>query len=110
MTAAAFVVLAGAGAVARWVLVRSDAALVGLNVAGAFLLGLLVGTDPGAGVVTALGTGGLGALTTWSTLALRIDERRRTDPRGAGLVLALTVVVGVLAALAGLELAAPGAT
>jgi CrcB protein len=68
-----------------------------VNVSGSFLLGLLVGLAPQAQVVTVLGTGVLGAYTTFSAYAVQAV-------RGDRLYALLSVLVGVLAAGLGLGL------
>ena len=96
MTALAFVVVAAAGAVARH-LAQTAAnrgfpwGTLAVNVAGAFLLGLLGRDD------VVLGAGFCGALTTFSGFSA---ETRLTGPRN---VLA-TLAGGGLAASAGLAL------
>ena len=108
MIAIAFLVAAALGALAR--------ALVGqrlnrafptgtllVNVSGSFALGLLSGASPA--VLTVIGTGGLGAYTTFSSFArdvvALIDEREWVAV--AGYVLA-SLVIGVAAAAAGISL------
>ena len=70
MTAALFGLAAGTGALLRWQagrLLPRPLATLAVNVVGAFALGLLSSaSDP---VMTIAGAGGLGALTTFSTLA-----------------------------------------
>jgi fluoride exporter len=73
--------------------------VLAVNLAGAFLLGLLVGARPGDAMVLALGTGFLGAFTTFSTWMVETDAlavRRRwrealwnlAGPAAGGVVLA----------------------
>lgn len=96
------VVAGGLGALVRaeataWLGVRRGTAVV--NLAGAFLLGLVVGlaggvdSDPGAVVV--LGAGALGGLTTFSTWMLEVTERPETDQVPAVVV---TLFVGMVLA------------
>ncbi|MGI9603703.1 MAG: fluoride efflux transporter FluC [Acidimicrobiales bacterium] len=87
ITAAAFVLLAAAGALTRWLgrsfvtgRVGQAVATLVVNLSGAFALGFVVvrASDP---VITAIGIGGLGTYTTFSTLvgdvvALTADGRR----------------------------------
>ena len=47
---------------------------MGINVVGAFALGVVVATDPGARTLTVVGAGLLGNLTTYSTFALEATE------------------------------------
>ena len=103
MTAAGFVVAAALGTLARWRLGRSDAGLAAINVAGSFALGLLAAE--GAAMVTVFGTGGLGAFTTWSTLALRAVEPGDRPPAARAALLGVTVLLGLVAARLGLALA-----
>ncbi|MBB5870975.1 CrcB protein [Allocatelliglobosispora scoriae] len=93
MATLALVLLGGAaGAVVRYLVSR---ALLGrlpwgtltVNLAGAGLLGFLVGLGGHlpTWLLALLGTGLCGALTTWSTLAVELAElpRRRAIPYGA---------------------------
>ena len=112
ITAAGFVLAGAAGSLARWtVAVRANHpgrlpwGTLAVNVTGSFLLALATAWD--APALTVVGTGGLGAYTTFSTFAAQLvdaGERRRWDLAGADL--GLSVVGGVAAALAGLELVA----
>ena len=92
-----FAVAAAVGAVVRW---RLGATLL-VNLTGAFALGCLVGSDIGAPMTTIVGTGLLGAYTTFSTFARELHE----DDRPA-LYLVLSVGGRIAAALAGLALTA----
>ncbi len=103
MTALGFVVLAVAGT-----LVRAAAAqrlnsptwpwgTLGVNVLGSFALGLLAGS--GNPVMTAVGIGGLGSLTTLSTLAVELTSLGRTR---AIAYAAVTLTLGLAAAASGL--------
>jgi CrcB protein len=113
-----FLVAAGVGAPARYVLdgVVQDrtshafpwGTLV-VNVSGSFVLGMLTGwatyhhVDPG--VRTAVGVGGIGAYTTFSTFS--VDTVRLVEegaPLRAVANLVLTAVMGVTAAAAGFGL------
>lgn len=88
-----------------------------INVVGAFLLGLLLealardGVDTGArrALRLLIGTGILGAFTTYSTLAVEADllVRAHADTRSAVYALG-SVAAGLLAALAGVLTAAAG--
>lgn len=81
--------------------------ILAVNIAGSFLLGLVVpvASEP---VTLLLGVGLCGALTTYSTVAANvwglIEEGRVKD---AAVVLVVTVVASVSAAGAGLALATP---
>lgn len=114
----ALVALGGAaGALARWAVTRPPlrdphafpTTTFAVNVLGAALLGYLVGRVPVTGPRTEgvrllLGTGFLGAFTTFSAFALELA--RGAPPAYA----AATVVAGVVAAVGGLAagaLAAP---
>jgi CrcB protein len=108
MTAVLFVVAAAVGASVRYGVNRLvDRAgrpgwlgTLAVNVAGSFVLGALVGADVSATTLTVIGTGGCGALTTFSTFALdAVDGRARHT---------VTVVAASLAA--GLAAAALGYT
>jgi CrcB protein len=83
--------------------------IVGINVGGAFLLGLLLetlagrGTDAGRQLRLLLGTGALGGFTTYSALATDTSLLLTDDRAGAALLYALgTVLAGALASWAGI--------
>jgi CrcB protein len=106
-----------AGSIARYGVERllgtSDGLPVGtltVNLTGAFLLGVLIevlalrGSDAGhrRAARLLLGTGFLGGFTTYSALAVEADGLLRDGRAGLGLAYVLaTVVVGLLASLAG---------
>lgn len=73
------------------------------NIASAFALGAIHGRFGDLG--TAVGVGLLGALSTWSTLAIEVVDRLRSGrwPTGLG-YLAATLAVGIAAAWAGLQI------
>jgi CrcB protein len=104
VTVALFVLAAAGGAVLRHLVATAARearhGILAVNVAGSFLLGLLVGSSPTTLVV--LGTGFCGALTTWSTFAHDVatepDRRRAADHAAASLAL------GLVAAAAGLAI------
>lgn len=104
----------GLGAVARLLMehgVRRQLTMafpvgtITVNVTGAFLLGVVHGTGLSHIGATLIGTGFLGAYTTFSgwmleTRSLRQDRR----VRAAAANIAVSVVLGLLAAWAGLQL------
>jgi CrcB protein len=101
-----FVVAAGVGTLLRWEASRRVPPPLGtllVNVAGSFGLGLLHGA--GAGTTTVLGVAGLGALTTFSTLAVELTETARRAPQQALTYAGTTLIVGVGAAWLGIVLA-----
>lgn len=89
----------------RWGAVP-PAGTLAVNVAGSFLLGLLVGGGAGPAWLALLGTGFCGAFTTFSTLALEVweaaEDRRRVE---AATVVGLSLVLGLGAAAVGYALA-----
>lgn len=97
MIVVGFAVCAAVGAVVRW---RLGSTLL-VNLTGSFALGCLVGSDIGAPATTIVGTGLLGAYTTFSTFARELHEDERP-----GRYLLLSVGGGIAAALAGLALTA----
>ena len=96
-----------AGALLRWQagrLLPQPLATLSVNVAGAFALGLLNGAaDP---LATIVGIGGLGALTTFSTLADDVRDLWTASTAKAVAYVAATLALGLGAAAAGLALAA----
>ena len=111
ITAIAFVVAAGAGALARaeigrrWN--RHDGFPLGtliVNVTGSFLLGLLSGLTPPA--VTVVGVAGLGAYTTFSSFARDAVALAETDKVALAMgYVALSCLLGVGAAAVGVAVA-----
>jgi CrcB protein len=114
IAAAGFVACAAVGAVARWWLATRrhrrwhrhlPVPTLVVNVTGAFALGCLAGAGVATPVATVLGTGFLGAYTTFSTLTREAHSLVAAgDHRAAWRYVALSVTGGVAAALAGLAL------
>ena len=103
--------LGGLGAVARVLVTaavqrRTRGAFplgtLAVTLLGAFLLGLLAGLAPGDDVALLLGTGLLGAFTTFSTWMLETHEATR---RVAAANLALPLLLGLAAVWLGRTLA-----
>jgi len=118
-TIPAFLAVAGAGAALRWLATDrwpgGHRGTLLVNVLGAFLLGLLAGSDASAATLTVVGTGGLGALTTFSRLAQdAVDLAEPSDDTSPGmrspgvpvLYLGATLSLGLAAAWLGLEITA----
>ena len=115
MTALLVLLGAVAGAPSRWLLDQAvqsrhrgvfPAGTLAINVAGSFLLGLLL-AGPGAGsaLVSLAGTGFCGAFTTFSTFGyetVRLFERGAY--RHAVVNVAVSLAAGLLAAYAGWSL------
>jgi CrcB protein len=104
-------VLGGAGAVGRFLLDGAVSARTGrrfpfgtlaVNLSGAFVLGLLTGAALGGDGLRLLGTGLLGAYTTFSTWALEA-HRQAEDGRGRGALVNLgaSLVLGLAVAWTG---------
>ena len=75
-----------------------------VNIAGSFLLAILLGLHVGQTVSQILGVGFCGALTTYSTFGFEVLREGRTRLR-IGVTYALSsLAVGLLAAYAGVEL------
>ena len=114
ITALGFAGCAAAGALARWWFATRrhrrwhdhlPLPTLLVNVTGAFALGCLVGADVAAPIATVLGTGFLGAYTTFSTFTREAHALHTAgDRRSALIYVALSVTAGVAAALAGLAL------
>jgi CrcB protein len=108
--------IGGLGAIARFLLDGAVASRVGrrfpfgtlaVNLSGSFVLGLLVGTALSERAYDLLGTGLIGAFTTFSTWALeshRLGEDGRLGPGVLNFVASLAF--GVAAAWLGRELGA----
>ena len=110
MTAAAFLVSAAVGTLVRFAArIRPDVAgralaMMIVNLAGAFLLGILVARADRS-IVVAVGIGGLGSLTSFSTYMLDTMElAERGTRRVAAAYVTVTLVGGVALADLGLRL------
>lgn len=115
LTLAVLAALAGgAGACTRAVLVDRFGTTAVVNLPGSLLLGLLLGAEAPPGLVLIVGTGFLGALTTFSAWMLQVTRSPRTPLRAlggqalgglfagaAGMVLGRAVVGALLATPAG---------
>ncbi len=109
-------VLGGFGAIARFALDGAVAARAGrefpygtllVNLSGAFVLGALVGVALGGTAFRLLGTGLVGAFTTFSTWALESHRLGEDDELRLGtLNFAVSLVLGVFVAWAGRRLGA----
>ena len=104
VTAVGFAVAAAVGTVLRW---RASTALgpggtLLVNIAGAFVLGLLADTSGAA--ATIVGTAGLGALTTVSGILPESARLARASPLLALGYVSLTITSAVAAAYVGLAL------
>lgn len=113
MTLRRVLAVAAAGAVGALARAGLAAALPGdltatllANLSGCLLLGLLVGRSPSPRVRAVLGTGLLGGWTTWSGLAVEVDERLASSPAVALAYLVLSVGAGAALARLGLRLGA----
>lgn len=97
------------GALARYLLgeavpAASEVVTLGINVSGAFLLGLLVAVLAGRSprVQLLLGTGLLGGFTTYSLLSLQVAELAQSGRLGLTALYGVgTVVLGFVATLVG---------
>jgi len=105
MTAVLFVLASGLGAATRlrinqygWTWISTLVA----NVIGSFALGWLLAGDPSDSVLTVIGMGFLGSLTTFSMFALESTEGA---PRRRIAIISTTLVLGLLAATLGHTLA-----
>lgn len=110
MTTALLVALGGAvGAPLRYLTDRAIQArhdsvfpwgTLAVNVAGSFLLGVLLGLPAGSGLYALLGTGLCGALTTYSTFGY---ETLRLIQEGARTLAVANVAVSLMAGLGALS-------
>ena len=105
-----FLFFAGSGASIRWRLQNlhlwdSWVSTVFVNIFSSYFIGFLVATDPASSVVTVLGVGFLGSLSTFSTVIMQtaktIEDRNH---RLTVLILCSNIVLGVLFAYIGLRL------
>lgn len=103
--------IGGVGAIARFLLDGAVSAQVGrefpygtfiVNLAGAFALGVLVGLAVDENVYRLVGTGLLGAFTTFSTWAFESHRLEEEGEVGMGILnFVVSLVVGIAAAWAG---------
>jgi fluoride exporter len=77
-----------------------------VNVGGSLVLGLLAGAS--SPVLTMVGTGGMGALTTFSGFARDVAIAARRSPPWAVAYVAATLAAGLAGARLGIELAPAG--
>ena len=110
LSAFLFLFLAGCGASIRWRLQNlhlwdSWISTVFVNIFSSFLIGYLIAANPASEVVTILGVGFLGSLSTFSTVIMQsaktIEDRNH---RLTVLILCSNIVLGVLFAYIGLRL------
>lgn len=106
MTVLLFVASAAIGTVVRWQIGRRlppPYTTLVVNLAGSFALGLLHGAD--AAVITVVGVGGLGALTTFSAFGQELVDLRAHRPAFAVAYLLATLCGGIGLAWVGISLA-----
>ena len=110
ITVITFLAAAAVGTVLRSVVAwygnregRLPLGTLAVNITGAFLLGVLSDTAPPA--LTVLGTGALGAYTTFSTFAREVVVLAGRKLSAAALYVALTCGLGVAAAAIGVAVA-----
>lgn len=72
-----------------------------VNVAGSFILGLVMSLPVGPVASGILGVGFCGALTTYSTFGLELSLQLRSRPRTALTYAVASIAVGLAAAFAG---------
>ena len=110
LSAFLFLFLAGCGASIRWRLQNlhlwdSWISTVCVNIFSSFFIGFLIAANPASEVVTILGVGFLGSLSTFSTVIMQsaktIEDR---DYWLTVMILGLNIVLGVLFAYIGLRL------
>ena len=106
MTALLVALAGAAGVLARYGIgsaTQSPWAIVAVNVAGSFALGLLVGGEWGSPQArTALGVGFLGGFTTFSTFSVQVvQDVDAGDTTRALAYVAASVALGIMAAAAG---------
>jgi len=103
ITALAFCLAAAVGSLARWQVGRQlpgSSGTLAVNIIGSGALGLL--HESGGDARLVFGLAGLGALTTFSTLAIEAIEGR---PIQAVRLIAISLVAGTAAAYIGVQLA-----
>ena len=109
LSAFLFLFLAGCGASIRWRLQNlhlwdSWISTVCVNIFSSFFIGFLIAANPASEVVTILGVGFLGSLSTFSTVIMQ--TAKTIEDRNHGLtvlILGSNIVLGVLFAYIGLR-------
>ena len=109
LSAFLFLFLAGCGASIRWRLQNlhlwdSWISTVCVNIFSSFFIGYLIAANPASEVVTILGVGFLGSLSTFSTVIM--ESAKTIEDRDYWLtvmILGLNIVLGVLFAYIGLR-------
>ena len=109
LSAFLFLFLAGCGASIRWRLQNlhlwdSWISTVCVNIFSSFFIGFLIAANPASEVVTILGVGFLGSLSTFSTVIM--ESAKTIEDRDYWLtvmILGLNIVLGVLFAYIGLR-------
>ena len=109
LSAFLFLFFAGSGASIRWRLQNlhlwdSWISTVFVNIFSSFFIGFLVAANPASSVVTVLGVGFLGSLSTFSTVIMQ--TAKTIEDRNHGLtvlILGSNIVLGVLFAYIGLR-------
>ena len=104
-----FLFLAGCGASIRWRLQNlhlwdSWISTVCVNIFSSFFIGFLIAANPASEVVTILGVGFLGSLSTFSTVIMQTAKTiKNRDHWLTVLILGSNIVLGVLFAYIGLR-------
>ena len=97
--------LAAIGSVIRWKASKKFGTYKGtftVNTVGSFCLGLI--TDLNDPMLTIIGVGGLGSLTTFSAFCANLDSLSKRNYRASFIYSLLTIVSGVLAATVALNI------
>ena len=109
LSAFLFLFLAGCGASIRWRLQNlhlwdSWISTVCVNIFSSFFIGFLIAANPASEVVTILGVGFLGSLSTFSTVIMQTAKTiENRDHWLTVLILGSNIVLGVLFAYIGLR-------
>ncbi len=109
LSAFLFLFLAGCGASIRWRLQNlhlwdSWISTVCVNIFSSFFIGYLIAANPASEVVTILGVGFLGSLSTFSTVIMQSAKTiKDRDYWLTVMILGLNIVLGVLFAYIGLR-------
>ena len=109
LSAFLFLFLAGCGASIRWRLQNlhlwdSWISTVCVNIFSSFFIGFLIAANPASEVVTILGVGFLGSLSTFSTVIMQTAKTiENRDHWLTVLILGSNIILGVLFAYIGLR-------
>ncbi len=113
LTVLFFLLFAAIGSFVRWGLQevgpwKQTMGTLCANLVSSFLLGLLIGGNYHPATITVVSSGFLGSLSTFSTVMMQTTDRSSfTNCFNSGMYLFLTIALGIISAVIGLEIGSP---